>query len=298
MVSRQPRNGHFLPRNPLPAQGGTAPEALQDAVMFAPAAFRAVLQRAITAEDYARLAADNARRLAERPRLLPVRGPAIQFLPGPSGADPRSGLEEEPGEVAVPLDPCLVAFRPLQGAKAGFFWTGSWYEVRVALDPLGTVTGDTALVAEVERYLEPYRRIGHDLRVRPAAYVPLDVGLSVCVLPGYQRDHVRTALRAVLGSRLLPDGRRGLFDPDVLTFGQAIHASRVVAAAQAVAGVREAELTRLTRFLPGTPPPAATDQQIPASGALLLGPFEIARLDNRPNRPDDGRLTILLRGGR
>ncbi|HEY0178457.1 MAG TPA: putative baseplate assembly protein [Dokdonella sp.] len=44
------------PRNPLPASGGIAPETLAAARLAAPRAFRAQLERAITADDYAQLA--------------------------------------------------------------------------------------------------------------------------------------------------------------------------------------------------------------------------------------------------
>jgi predicted phage baseplate assembly protein len=46
------------PRNPLPAAGGQAPEAMADIRLFAPYAFRSTLQRAVPAEDYAALAED------------------------------------------------------------------------------------------------------------------------------------------------------------------------------------------------------------------------------------------------
>ena len=49
-------------RNPLPAQGGAAAEPIAEAKLFAPAAFRKTLARAITADDYARLAERNAER--------------------------------------------------------------------------------------------------------------------------------------------------------------------------------------------------------------------------------------------
>lgn len=44
------------PRNPLPARGGTAPETLAEARLYAPHEFRHTLERAVTADDYARLA--------------------------------------------------------------------------------------------------------------------------------------------------------------------------------------------------------------------------------------------------
>jgi hypothetical protein len=48
-------------RNPLPAAGGTDPEPVADAKLMGPSAFRAQLQRAVTADDYARLAERDAR---------------------------------------------------------------------------------------------------------------------------------------------------------------------------------------------------------------------------------------------
>jgi len=46
----------FRPRNPLVAAGGAEPETTDRVKLFAPYAFRATLQRAITAEDYAAIA--------------------------------------------------------------------------------------------------------------------------------------------------------------------------------------------------------------------------------------------------
>jgi hypothetical protein len=48
-------------RNPLPAVGGTAPEPASEAKLFAPDAFRQVLARAVTADDYAALAERDPR---------------------------------------------------------------------------------------------------------------------------------------------------------------------------------------------------------------------------------------------
>lgn len=42
--------------NPLPAQGGTAPEPIEEVKLFAPHTFRTRLERAITADDYAAIA--------------------------------------------------------------------------------------------------------------------------------------------------------------------------------------------------------------------------------------------------
>jgi hypothetical protein len=49
----------FTPWNPLAAQGGADPEPIEQAREFAPLAFRKTLRRAITADDYAAIAALN-----------------------------------------------------------------------------------------------------------------------------------------------------------------------------------------------------------------------------------------------
>jgi predicted phage baseplate assembly protein len=230
------------PRNPLPARGGTDPEPLADVRLLAPHAFRQELQRAVAAEDYARLV---ERDFAGR----------------------------------------------VQCAAATLRWTGSWTEVLVAVDPLSSEEDVPRLLCEIERALHRYRRIGHDVVVRRAVAVPLDVELSVCVLPHVLRGHVESALLDVLGDRLLPDGRKGLFHPDNLTFGQGIALSRLLAAAQAVAGVASVEVTKLERLYEGP------NGEI-AAGFLPIGPLEIARVDNDPRFPGNGQLRLTMGGGR
>jgi predicted phage baseplate assembly protein len=179
----------------------------------------------------------------------------------------------------------------VQCAAAQMRWTGSWLEARVDIDPLGAdeLSGD--LRRESKKYLYPYRRIGHDLAVVNARYVPLHIGLAVCVAPHYLRGHVEAALRDAFSNRALANGRRGFFHPDNLSFGEGIYLSALVAAAQAVEGVASVSVTKLQRFLE-----RANDEI--ANGVLPLQPNEIARLDNNPNFPERGKLTLMLQGGR
>jgi predicted phage baseplate assembly protein len=227
-------------RNPLPAAGGTAPQPLEQARMIGPYAFRSTLERAVVAEDYARIAERHPR---------------------------------------------------VQRAAAQLGWTGSWPEVIVAVDVRGEAAADPRVLQEVRQMLEPYRRIGHDVRVAPARYVPLDVALQVCVLPGYQRAHVFQALLERLGPGRAADGTPGFFHPDNLSFGQGVYLSALVAAAQGVEGVLGLMPARFQRLhhLP--------DGEMEA-GVLALGPLEVARLDSDPNAPDNGVLTLELAGGR
>jgi predicted phage baseplate assembly protein len=230
----------LTPRNPLPARGGTDPEALADVRLFAPYAFRQVLERAITPADYAQIAGQH------------------------------------PG---------------VQRAAATLRWNGSWYEARVAVDPLGRADADDALLQSTEDYLYRYRRIGHDLDVRAADYVPLDLALQVCVKPSFQRGHVQAALLERFGTGHQRGGAPGWFNPDQLTFGTGVSLSRLVAAAQAIPGVESVAVTRLERLQLG--PNGEVEQ-----GHLPIGPLEIARLDSDPSFPENGRIRLDLRGGR
>jgi predicted phage baseplate assembly protein len=176
----------------------------------------------------------------------------------------------------------------LQRAAGALRWTGSWYEALVVIDPLGSEEASPALRCAVERRLERYRRIGHDLRVEGARYVPLHVIMKVCAKPEFLRAHVRKAVMdALVGTAAAP----GFFHPDHLTFGQAVSLSALVAAVQAVPGVLDVQVTLLARMFEG-------DRGEIDDGELTVGPLEIVRLDNDPARPENGVIEIEMRGGR
>lgn len=179
----------------------------------------------------------------------------------------------------------------VQRAGAALRWNGSWFEMLVAVDGLGTGQASPALLAEIAGHLHRYRRIGHDLAVRPAVRVPLDIELIVCVRPHYLRGHVKAELLAVLGNRDLRDSRRGMFHPDNLSFGEGVYVSKVLAAGQSVEGVESVCVKRFQRLF------QTANQEI-ENGLIPLGPLEIALLDNDPDFPENGRLKLDMRGGR
>ena len=237
---RADAGGGVTATNPLPAIGGTLPESLSDIKLRAPTAMRATLERAITADDYARLAEANPK---------------------------------------------------VQRAAATLRWNGSRYLVRVAVDPLGTESVSAALLEEIGDDLYRYQRIGHDVEVVPATYVPLDIAMTVHVLPRFHAKEVKGEVLSVFSTRVLADGARGVFHPDNLSFGISVDLSRLVDRAQRVVGVGSVSVARLERLNLG--PNAEIE-----NGVLPIGPLEIARLDNDPNFPEWGRFTLKTRGGR
>ncbi|MFP8940134.1 putative baseplate assembly protein [Streptomyces fenghuangensis] len=187
-------------------------------------------------------------------------------------------------------------------AAAEIRWTGSVREAHVAVDADGTGQAPAELLEAVAQSLEAYRLIGHDLVVGPARPVPLDIEVEVCVTPGHQTGRILADLRRVLGNRRLPGGRLGLFHPDALGFGEPVRLSRLVAVAAAVQGVESVRVTRLRRLFADAstdvPVPDGGVLPVPDDGVLRPAPLEVARCDNDPERPENGRLALRLGGTR
>lgn len=193
-------------------------------------------------------------------------------------------------ERAVTLDDyaAVVQRHPdVQRAAASFRWTGSWRTVFVTVDRYGGREVDADFKAELRRYLERYRLAGQDVEIDGPRYVPLELGLRICLRSGYRLSAVKPTLESIFSSRRLPDGRRGLFHPDRFSFGQPVYLSPLVAAAQATPGVAFVAASTFQRW--GLP---STDARAP--GRLDLGRLEIARLDNDPSFPEHGVFRVEL----
>ncbi len=182
----------------------------------------------------------------------------------------------------------------VQRAAARRRWTGSWHAVEVMVDSLqaeGTATPeDPTLPTRVLQRLEGRRMAATDVEVARPLWVPLLLELSGCAAPGYRAATVAAGIRGLLSARLLPDGTRGLFHPDRLTFGTPLRLSEVVSAAMAVPGVGWIEVTQLRRL---TDTDAAAAEHL-ATGVLTVGTREVIRCDSDPNQPEFGRVEVLM----
>jgi hypothetical protein len=225
--------------NPLPASGGSDPEPAEAVRRDAPQAFL-VQQRAVTADDYARMT---------------ERSPRVQR------------------------------------AAATFRWTGSWQTVFVTADRAGGGSVDAAFEGRVRSDLEPYRMAGYDLEIDGPHFVGIDIALHVCAAPEHFRGHIRAAVLDVLSSGVRAGGELGLLHPDRFTFGQPVFLSPIIAAAQAVPGVASVTATRFRRQRDASPSGLGT-------GVLRMGRLEIGRVDNDPNFPEHGLLTLVMGGGK
>ena len=182
-------------------------------------------------------------------------------------------------------------------AQANLRWTGSWYTMFITVERKAGGSVDPQFRDNIRDFLEQFRLAGYDVEIEAPIFVPLDIAFTVCVAPGYFRSAVKSALFDAFSNRILPDGTRGFFYPDEFTFGQPVFLSRLVSAAMQVPGVRWVD----TNDIPPAPnrfrrwgQPAHGETQ---AGRIAMAPLEIARLDNDPNRPENGRIDFFMDGG-
>ena len=171
----------------------------------------------------------------------------------------------------------------VQRAIATRRWTGSWYTMFITVDRRGGGGIDAQFEDQLRAFIERYRLAGHDVEIDAPVSVPLDIELHVCTRPGYFAADIEQRLLDVFSAGRLPGGGTGFFHSDRFTFGQPVYLSAVIAAAMAVPGVSYVTPVRFQRL--GRNPAGEI-----ASGRMPMARLEIARLDNDPNAPENGRL--------
>lgn len=174
----------------------------------------------------------------------------------------------------------------VQRARARFEWTGSWITVGVVADARGAVELSPEHKARLRRCLEDVRLAGYPVEVDPPVYVPIELGLGICVESAHDPYEVLAEVAAGLGSTCDSTGRPGFFHPDRLSFGQPIWLSDIVALASQVEGVASVRPHRFKRQY-------STINAL-GSGVIRMQRFEIARLDNDPAQPEHGTLRLEL----
>lgn len=204
---------------------------------------------------------------------------------------PRAFRRQERVVTAKDYEEITCRYGGIQQAAATFRWTGSWNTVFVNVDRLQGVKVDPEFETELSRHLENYRMAGQDVEIDSPRYVPLKVEMQVCVKKEYFRSAVKEALLHLFSNRTLPDGTPGMFHPDNFTFGQSVHISPFIAAAQSVSGVASVKVTAFQRQ-------ENPNDEALKEGELKLGRLEIARLDNDPNFPDMGVFKLRMEGGK
>jgi hypothetical protein len=175
-------------------------------------------------------------------------------------------------------------------AQGTIRWTGSWYSAFVSIDPSGSWS--SALASQVKSRLNMLRMMGTDLVVEQAIFVGLNIGLEICVAPGFFKGDVYGALWQALVTGDSCTGTPGFLNAANFQFGQTVYASPIIAAAQAVTGVMAVTLQTFERMDSPTPANTAPPAELP------MAAVEIPCCNNDPNHADRGLLTLTMDGGK
>lgn len=245
----------------------------------------------VGAESLTGLAAADARIQACANPLPAVGGTDLETNDQIRRRAPRNLFSPERVVTMADYEAAAEKDTRVEQAVATLRWTGSWHTVFLAVEPRNGGTLSAEVASSLETSLDRCRLAGQDLELDSPHYLSLEIELTVCLDPDYLPSHVRQGLLRVLGNRVLPNGQKGLFCPDNFTFGQTVYLSRVYATARSVPGVVS---VRATKFQPQG---LDTGAYLMA-GEIKLGALQVARLENNPNYPSHGRLTLNLQGGK
>ncbi len=182
-------------------------------------------------------------------------------------------------------------------ARANLRLTGSWYTMFLTVDRKGTQPVDDAFRTAIRNFLEQYRLAGYDLEIQAPTFVSLDIAFTVCVAPGYFRNDVKAVLLDTFSNRILPNGKVGFFYPDNFDFGQSVYLSQIVAAAMQVPGVAWIDTNDKAPSKNHFKRWGKASHGETAAGEIEMASLEIARLDNDPSLPENGKIDFFMEGG-
>ncbi|MBW4659730.1 MAG: baseplate J/gp47 family protein [Drouetiella hepatica Uher 2000/2452] len=181
----------------------------------------------------------------------------------------------------------------VQNAIADRRWTGSWHTIYITVDREEGESIEGDFKQKLLAFLEEFRLTGHDIEIENPRFVALDIEMTVKVKSGYFQSAIKKALMDAFSKQILATQQKGFFHPDRFSFGDPVYLSQVISSAIAVEGVESVNVTQFKRWV------ESDDQGRRALelGQIAFDLLEIARLDNDPSSPENGRIEFQMEGG-
>ncbi|GAC1388514.1 MAG: hypothetical protein NVSMB33_18080 [Ktedonobacteraceae bacterium] len=178
-------------------------------------------------------------------------------------------------------------------AAAMMRWVGGWYTVFLALERSNSAPFTPHFKQVMSKYMEHFRMAGYDVEIVAPVYVSLDIAMNIKIEDSYFRSNVEGMLYDAF-NRMRPNGERGIFQQDNYTFGQPVYLSTLLAAVNAVPGIKAVQVTKFQRLGYNEHQTANALRE----GVLVMDWREIARMDNDSQYPEHGMLHLNVEGGK
>ena len=171
-------------------------------------------------------------------------------------------------------------------ATAEFRWTGSWFSALTTVDPRADEPPAALLdgLAGLAEVLGVRGLTGSEGSVAIARYLRLDLKIIIQVDSAHRRADVESAVLARLDPWPAANGSTGFFGRDKWGFGKPLEASALKAEVQSCPGVAGVEI-RYRREL-------GSAEWVGLPDTVHVAARQILRIDNDPNRPEDGLLFV------
>ncbi len=175
----------------------------------------------------------------------------------------------------------------VQRAGTQFRWTGSWQTAFVTPDPAGSVSVSDIQREAMAAQMDRFRQAGREVVVSDPVYADIDIKITICAQPhAYPAQVEARILTALLGTGKTP----GFFSEDNFTFGTPLRRSQLEATIQQVPGVKAVKSISLRRR-------GYFRWKELAGSYYPVNSSEVIRLENNPDKPEQGTLQLTMEGG-
>jgi hypothetical protein len=189
-------------------------------------------------------------------------------------------------------------FPKVSNVKTRFSHNGGWKTLEIILDMKNNLVPNKKFLNELKIFVNKIKMIGYDVSISQTKYIFPEIEISIFLKKGFVKSEAKSRLKFVLGNKEDETGHKGFFHPENFTFGDPIYVSKLYDIIESVHIVDYAIITKFNNF---NTPYISTDYEKDEitkrnlkRGFIPVNERNIVRLDNDPNYPEHGSLTLNI----